>query len=219
MPLCGLMLASRARKDTAMNEGDARNSDLCAVILAGGQSRRMGRNKALIQVESSPLIARLAEQALRLTNQVFVSSNDTGLYDFLGLPALPDLYPGQGPLAGLHAAFKNTDRPLVLLLACDLPALHEVMLRRLLDFSEGHDVVIPRTTDGRLHPLCAVYRRTCLDILEQNLRRGINKMTELFRDGSLRIKFVDGSDGRFEDADLRNLNTPEDLEAYTQRHS
>ena len=202
-----------------MNTGDARNADLCAVILAGGQSRRMGRNKALIQVESSPLIVRLAEQALRLTNQVFVSSNDADVYDFLGLPALPDLYPGQGPLAGLHAAFKTTDRPLVLLLACDLPALHDVMLKRLLEFSEGHDAVIPRTTDGRLHPLCGIYRRTCLNTLELNLRRGINKMTDLFRDGSLRVKLVNGPDGRFEDSDLRNLNTPEDLEAYTHRNS
>jgi molybdenum cofactor guanylyltransferase len=202
-----------------MNPGDARNADLCALILAGGQSRRMGRNKALIQVESSPLIARVAEQALRLTNQVFVSSNDAGVYDFLGLPTLPDLYPGQGPLAGLHAAFKNTDRPLVLLLACDLPALHDVMLRRLLEFSQGHDAVIPRTTDGRLHPLCGIYRRTCLNTIEHNVRRGINKMTDLFRDGSLRVKFVDGRDGRFDDSNLRNLNTPEDLEAYTHRQS
>jgi molybdopterin-guanine dinucleotide biosynthesis protein A len=202
-----------------MNTGDARNADLCAVILAGGQSRRMGRNKALIQVESRPLIARVAEQALRLTNQVFVSSNDAGVYDFLGLPALPDLYPGQGPLAGLHAAFMNTDRPLVLLLACDLPALHDVMLRRLLELCQGHDAVIPRTTDGRLHPLCGIYRRTCLNTIEHNVRKGINKMTDLFRDGSLRVKFVDGRDGRFDDSNLRNLNTPEDLEAYTHRHS
>jgi molybdopterin-guanine dinucleotide biosynthesis protein A len=202
-----------------MDAADARSADLCAVILAGGQSRRMGRNKALIEVESSPLIARLARQALRLTNQVFISSNDAGAYEFLGLPALPDRYPGQGPLAGLHAAFNSTDRPLVLLLACDLPALHDVMLRRLLEFSEGHDAVIPRTTDGRLHPLCGIYRRTCLNTLEQNLRIGINKMTDLFRDGSLRVKVVDGRDGRFDDSDLRNLNTPEDLEAYTYRHS
>jgi molybdopterin-guanine dinucleotide biosynthesis protein A len=179
----------------------------------------MGRNKALIQVERSPLIVRLAELALRLTNQVFVSSNDAGLYDFLGLPALPDLYPGQGPLAGLHAVLKKTDRPLVLLLACDLPALHEVMLRRLLEFSQGHDAVIPRTTDGRLHPLCGIYRRTCLNLLEQNLSSGINKMMDLFRDGSLRVKFVDGREGRFDDSDLRNLNTPEDLEAYTHPYS
>jgi molybdenum cofactor guanylyltransferase len=201
-----------------MKVRDSRNAGLCALILAGGQSRRMGCNKALILVEGRPMIARLAEQALRLTNQVFVSSNEAGVYDFLGLPALPDLYPGQGPLAGLHAAFMGTDRPLVLLLACDLPALHDVMLRRLLELSEGHDAVIPRTTDGRLHPLCAIYRRTCLISLEQNLGRGINKMTELFRDGSLRVKFVDGCDGLFDDSDLRNLNTPEDLEAYTHRN-
>jgi molybdopterin-guanine dinucleotide biosynthesis protein A len=201
-----------------MNAEDSRSADLCAVILAGGQSRRMGRNKALIQVEGCPLIARIAQQALRLTNQVFISSNDAGVYEFLGLPGLPDLYPRQGPLAGLHAAFKKTNRPLVLLLACDLPALHPIMLERLLEFSEGHDAVIPRTSDGRLHPLCGIYRRTCLNPLEQNLRRGINKMTELFRDGSLRVKLVDGRDGLFDDSNLRNLNTPEDLEAYTHRH-
>jgi len=176
----------------------------------------MGRNKALIEVEGRPLIVRLAEQASRLSNQVFVSASDDAAYRFLGLPALPDLYPGQGPLAGLHAAFRRTDRPLILLLACDLPALRDVMLRRLIELSAGYDAVIPRTSDGRRHPLCAVYRRSCLRTLEQNLEAGLNKMTELFRDESLRVRWVDGRDGLFDDLDLRNLNTPEDMEQYTQ---
>lgn len=185
--------------------------ELCVAILAGGQSRRMGFNKALVQVDGRPLIQKLADHALLLSDQVLICANDPEAYTFLKLPVVCDVFPGQGPLAGLHAALAHTERPLLLLLACDLPNAVDELWRRLVACAEGYDAVIPKTSDGRVHPLSAVYRRTCLPVAEANLRRGINKVVDLFGDSALRAKWLSANEGHFHDSQFDNLNTPEDL--------
>jgi molybdopterin-guanine dinucleotide biosynthesis protein A len=185
--------------------------ELCVAILAGGQSRRMGFNKALVQVDGRPLIAKLAHHARLLSDQVLVCANDPDTYAFLELPVVCDVFPGQGPLAGLHTALAHTERPLVLLIACDLPNTVDELWRRLVTYAEGYDAVIPQTGDGQVHPLSAVYRRTCRPVAEANLRRGINKVVDLFRDSALRVKWLKANEGHFHDSQFDNLNTPEDL--------
>src|SRR6266540_1117046 len=166
------------------------NADLGAVILAGGISSRMGCNKALLPVGGVPSIQRLTHLLLPLTDQVFISANDPAPYAFLGLPVIPDIHAGQGPLAGLHAAMVRCDRPIMLLLACDLPCVKEPLLRKLIAEIDEQDAVIPMTSDSRVHPLCAVYRRTCFPLIERNLIEGKNKMTDVFQANSLRLRYL-----------------------------
>ena len=194
-----------------------KNADVCAVILAGGKSRRMGFNKALLDVQGQPLIRVVAEQVRDLTDLVFISSNEPTIYDFLGLQVVPDIFHAQGPLAGLHASMVSCSRSLFLLLACDLPNLHEALLHRLIQHADSSDAVIPRTEDGHAHPLCAVYRRTCFARVDENLRLGINRMTALFLDPSLKVKWLSPTEGCFTDSDLHNLNVPDDLAPYEGR--
>ncbi len=193
---------------------NGQSADLCAVILAGGQSRRMGFNKALLNVQGRPLIQIEAERVRALTDIVVISSNEVGVYDFLGLPVVPDLYRGQGPLAGLHAAMLHCSRSLFLLIACDLPNLREDFLRTLTQRIGDADAIIPRTDDGNAHPLCGVYRRTCLPMLEHNLRLGINRVTDLFLEPALKVKWFSPSEGAFDESCLHNLNSPSDLSAF-----
>jgi molybdenum cofactor guanylyltransferase len=186
--------------------------EICAIILAGGKSSRMGFNKALLNVGGSPLIRILIDRVLPLTSQILISSNDTSDYEFLNLPIIPDYYQGQGPLAGLHAAMTRHVSRLYIVLACDLPNLQESLLRHLLSIIEGYDAAIPRSQDGLAHPLCAVYRRTCLPLVEKALQQGANSVIETFLDNTLRIRWVTPDEGRFKDTDLANINTPEDLQ-------
>ncbi len=179
----------------------------------------MGFNKALLEINGRPLIQTLAELARKITDEVFISANDAGVYAFLGLTIVPDVHRGQGPMAGLHAAFARTSRSLVLLMACDLPNLHEEVLRSLIDEARDFDAVVPRTADGHCHPLCGVYRRTCLPVLESNLLKGMNKATDLLHHASIRVRYLDGQAGNFSDRDLKNLNTPEDLDEYRSAES
>ncbi len=192
-------------------------SDLCAVLLAGGESRRMGFNKALLLIDGRPLIQRVLDRILPLTDEVLLSTNDPSVYDFLKLPSVPDRFKGQGPLAGLHAAMLRSPRSLFLLLACDMPNLHERLLRRLISSSADFDAVIPSTSNGRSHPLCAIYCRTCFPEIDANLRVGGNKVTDIFLSARLKVKWLKPEEGEFADRDLENLNTPDDLAEYRSK--
>jgi molybdopterin-guanine dinucleotide biosynthesis protein A len=189
---------------------DTNPAELCAVILAGGQSNRMGRNKAFIPVEGRPLIQLLAERMQSLTGRIVISANDPLEYSFLNLPVVRDVYAGRGPLAGLHGAMRQVSAFMYLLLACDLPNLTVSLPRRMIEIAGDYDIVAPVTADGA-HPLCAVYRRTCLPVVEAHLEQGNNRMTDLLADSSLRVKRLDANEGHFHDENLLNLNTPEDL--------
>jgi molybdopterin-guanine dinucleotide biosynthesis protein A len=186
-------------------------SDTCAVILAGGKSSRMGINKALLDFGGKPLIEVLVDRIRPLTDQIFISSNDASCYEFLDLPVISDRFRGHGPLAGLHSAMLWKRCAFYIALACDLPNLQLSLLRKLASVVEGYDAAIPRTSDGAVHPLCAVYSRTCLPALEDSLLKGTNRILTVL-ESSLSIRWVDPGEGRFKDADLANINTPEDLQ-------
>ena len=188
-----------------------RHADLCGVILAGGKSARMGRNKALIEIHGVPLIRHLADMLLSLTDHVIVSANNRAPYDFLGLPVVADIFPGQGPLAGLHAAMLDSPLQFFLLVACDMPRVHPALLSRLVDLCPGNDAVVPRSSTGRVHPLCALYRRTCLETVEQYLKGSLNRFTALMENRSLRVRWLTAEEGCFTEDDLCNLNNPNDL--------
>ena len=187
------------------------DTDICAVILAGGQSRRMGSNKALLDFGGKPLIQTLIDRVRPVTGRILISSNDAPSYQFLGLPVISDHYKDRGPLAGFHAAMTHGVCSLYIMLACDLPNLQSPFLRRLIAFADGFDAVIPQTWNGVAHPLCAVYRRTCLPAIDRALLNGDNKVVLTFLDDSLTVKWINPDEGQFSDADLANVNTPEDL--------
>lgn len=171
----------------------------------------MGFNKALLEINGKTLIQTLIDRILPVTDQILISSNDQSSYRFLDFPVIPDHFPGNGPLAGFHSAMLRNPCSLFVLLACDLPNLKTAFLKRLISLADGYDAVIPRTRDGIMHPLCAVYRRTCLPSVERALARGANKVVRTFLDESLAVRWVDPVEGRFKDTDLANINTPEDL--------
>jgi molybdopterin-guanine dinucleotide biosynthesis protein A len=201
-----------------MPDGVANKGDVCGVILAGGMSLRMGREKALLQIHGLPMVAHLAQLLASVTDKILVSRSESlPALESFGLPVIPDLFPGQGPLAGLHAALKHTNRPLVLLLACDLPSLHVDLLRGLIDASPGFDAVVPRTTDGRIHPLCAMYRRSCAGPAEERLGHGQNMMKAFLEDPALKVRWLHPREGLFMDSDLANLNSPGDLEDFLDK--
>ena len=172
----------------------------------------MGRNKALIPIEGRPLVSRIVEAALPLTDSVWIAANDAEPYRFLGLPVVADAYPDRGPLAGLEAALRAAGRDLMLALACDLPAIRTELLEGLVAAVADWDAVIPRTEDGRTHPLTAVYRQTCLPRIRAHLEANLNKVTDIFKDNGLRVRWLSPAEGGFAAADLTNLNEPADLE-------
>ncbi len=151
---------------------------VCALVLAGGRSRRMGRDKALLSMDGATLLERAAAfwHAVPEIGRVIVSAGEDGHLETLPpeTAAVTDLYPGCGPMAGLHAAFVRTDAELLYVSAVDMPFLAR---EAILPPPRGDAAVYVK--DGRPEPLFGVYRRSCLPALEAALRAGERKMTAL----------------------------------------
>ena len=138
-----------------------RRISLSAVILAGGESSRMGRDKAWVEFDGQPLIRR-ALHAVRSSGitDIFVSGRAGTDYSMLRCPVLLDRESGSGPLAGIERALDTTEAPLLLVLAVDLPRMTAGFLRKLASHCDSLTGVIPKIK-GRLEPLAAVYPKRC----------------------------------------------------------
>jgi molybdopterin-guanine dinucleotide biosynthesis protein A len=192
---------------------------LTIVIQAGGASKRMGQDKALIPFLGRPLIQRVIQRVGGLGDELVINTNRPEAYGFLNLPLYPDVIPERGALGGLYTALMTARHPLVAVIACDMPFAHPGLLaeeRRLLEES-GCDGVIPITVHGT-EPFHAVYRReTCLLLVKAALDAGKWRVDSWFGEASL--KFMPMEDIlKFDPYGLvfRNVNTPDELREAEQ---
>jgi molybdopterin-guanine dinucleotide biosynthesis protein A len=198
--------------------GSGRYGDLTAAILAGGLARRFGgRDKARLIVGGRPILERLVEAAAPVASRVILVTNDPARYADAGVPVLQDEISGAGPLGGLITALRASATRRVLALASDLPYVDADFLAYLAGRAPGADLVVPRTPDG-LHPLCAVYARALLPVLEAHLASGRRALVDLV--GGVRTVEVGPEEvARFDALGrlLTNVNTPDDYEAALSR--
>lgn len=170
----------------------------------------MGADKALLMVNGRAMIQQIAAEISQITGAVSVVGSRAKYANF-GYPVVEDIFPGLGPLAGIHAALASSRAEWNLVVACDMPDIKAEFLLELIERAEASpaDAVLPAGTTGRPEPLCAAYRRTCLPVVERALRKDVRKVT-------------DGLDGLQADfwrvpdrAWFHNLNTPEDWASYS----
>ena len=175
-----------------------------AVILAGGASCRMGRSKALLKLENETLIARLARQ-LAAFDELIISSNSEEPGCAVSGRLVPDIYPGLGPLAGLHGALSAAEKPYLLCVSCDLPFFTGRRAAEMLAaFPKGARTLACAEPGGRIHPLCGIYATAALPVMERRLRQGQLRMRELLEELDwIRFPVQKG------DIELMNVNTPE----------
>ena len=189
-------------------------------INAGGQSRRMGRNKALLPVppDDLPLLALLLARLADLEPaQVAVISDDPPVARVAAAhgaaTTLRDAYPGQGPLSGIATALAAADG-WVMFLACDMPLLDPAVLAFLLSQAEdGWDAVVPHV-GGRFQTMHALYHRRCLPAVEAAMVRGDRRALAFY--DAVRVRTVDETTYRRVDPALRslvNVNTPDEWAA------
>ncbi|WP_298035454.1 molybdenum cofactor guanylyltransferase [uncultured Dysosmobacter sp.] len=177
-----------------------------AMILAGGQSRRMGRCKALLELDGETLISRLAKQ-LDGFGELLLSANDPQVA--AGIPGrlVTDIYPGLGPLAGLHAALTAAKVENLLCVSCDMPYFTAALAEALLNaFPPDTDALACVDGNGRVHPLCGIYAKTALPVIERRLQNRQLKMLDLLAE--LCTVYFPIPD-RFPAKILTNVNTPE----------
>ena len=187
---------------------------LTVCIQAGGQSSRMGEDKALKGFLGRPLIQRVIERLSPIADEIIVTTNSPEDYHFLDTRLIADLKPGRGALGGLYTAIASASNPLVAVVACDMPfasaTLIEAASRLLIE--EGADVVIPKSEEG-YEPIHAVYRReTCLPAIGAAIDADMWKVIAWFPQVKVRVLTSDEIK-RYDPAGLAfwNVNTPEEF--------
>jgi len=183
-------------------------------IQAGGQSSRMGEDKALKTFLGRPLIQRVIERLRPIADEILVTTNRPEDYLFLDLRLFTDLKPGRGALGGLYTAIASASHPIVGVIACDMPfasaKLIEMASRLLVE--EEADVVIAKSEEG-YEPLHAVYRRqTCLAAIESAIDADQWKVIAWFPKVKIRI-LTSEELKQFDPSGLAfwNVNTPDEF--------
>jgi molybdopterin-guanine dinucleotide biosynthesis protein A len=192
------------------------SEDYAAIVLAGGRSTRLGRDKASEPLLGVPLLQRVVSRLEPLVTQVVaVKARGQRLPGVHCRPALlevEDAYPGAGPLGGLYTGLSAMKPEAAIAVACDMPLLSTALVAELLRLSDGYDVVIP-ISDDHPQPLCAVYRKRCLEPIRRRLEAGAFKLMGFYEDVNV-LEVPPAAWRRFDPEGLsfQNLNREEDLQ-------
>ena len=192
---------------------------LTIVIQAGGRSRRMGQDKALLPFLGQTMIERVIERVAPIADEIVITTNQPENYRFLDAPLFSDLIPDRGALGGLYTALQAAQHPIVAVIACDMPFINAALLnaeRDMLIRAEA-DMVMPHTGEG-LEPFHAVYRRTtCLPHIINAIDNDKWRVDSWF--GKVKLDAFPLEEIKRYDPELlsfKNVNTPEDLQSAIQ---
>ncbi len=183
-----------------------------AAILAGGQSRRMGRNKSMLAIDKVPVIRRIADTLDEIFTEIFVVANEKEEYERMGLAVVGDIHPGNDSLGGLHTAVARAAGSHVFVVGCDMPLLQPALIYGLAGLVDDWDVVVPIKNDYP-EPLCAFYGKKCAPHIEESISRGRLKMIGFHE--QVRVRRVEEATWRAWDPEgtsFLNANTPEEFE-------
>ena len=183
------------------------------VILAGGLSRRMGRDKAGLPAGDGTLIQHLARRLAPVVDETIVAGG-SGRHNLPGVTTVDDRYPGLGPLAGIHAGLLVAQFPLVWVVGCDLPDVDPGLAALLCGLAGDVDAVVPRI-DSEPQGVCAVYDRALAPRIEGLLAAGERRVKMLL--GASNVRYVTPGELRAVDPELRsfrNINTPAEYRAW-----
>lgn len=182
--------------------------DVTGLILAGGQSRRFGSEKAWHLVDGKPMIAWVQEAVSAVADSVLISVGSAAevvRFERYG-PCVIDQYADCGPLAGIHAGWQQTSTDWLLVAGCDMPFLTPDALRRLLQAAHTtSDIIVAEDDAGRCHPLCACYHRRTAQLLQEHLDQKRLALFDLLNQLSV-VQTV-----LLPSRSLRNINRPDDL--------
>lgn len=198
---------------TRVSQGGALSprADVSLALLAGGRSRRMGRDKALIPFAGGTLIEWLRDRLAPGFSHTFVVAKDVRRFRDLGVPAVTDARPEDSPTCGVYTALLASPTPRTICLGCDVPFVTRALLERLADMAPPYEVLVPRDDTG-LQPMCAVYSRGALPALERMLdegRRRLDLIVDYVHAGLADVAELGVGDPRVL---FFNVNTPRDLE-------
>jgi len=177
-------------------------------ILAGGASRRMGQNKALLPFRGKPLLRHQLDLLSPLFPEILISANDAAPYSPFGRRVVSDILVEPCSLSGIHALLRTASAPRVFVVACDLPFLNPALVEMLL--ARPADVVVPESDRG-LEPLHAIYSRSCVPAIERAAALGRWKVSSFYDGLDVELLRVRDREWMIEGrSPFTNANTPDD---------
>lgn len=181
-----------------------------SIILAGGQSRRMGTDKAFMPYLGKALIQYSIDLAFTFNENIIISANKDNFKD-LGFPVVRDIYSLQAPLAGIHAGLKFSKTDWNLVLTCDMPNVSAHLIYWLISkIEEKTELVLPGH-DGYIEPLCGFYKKSLVYLIESNIRKNRLSPIDLLELASHKIIQIDGILNETASVVFKNMNSRNDL--------
>ena len=189
-----------------------------AIVLAGGKSLRLGRNKALETIQGKRLLEHVVDRLRPLAGQLLIVTSEEQLA--LPLPdqakILVDDYANKGPLAGIYTGLLASKYSRSIVVGCDMPFLNTELLRFMAESSHGFDTVVPRLSQTMVEPLHAVYAKSCLDKIKTQLEH--NQLEACALLSTLHIRYIEREECQRFDPQLLsflNVNNQSDLDQAT----
>ncbi|MGQ9645264.1 MAG: molybdenum cofactor guanylyltransferase [Thermodesulfobacteriota bacterium] len=186
-------------------------SEISGIILSGGKSSRMGKNKAFIEIDGAPIIQRIYDLFKTLFPEILIITNEAELFQTIEAKIYTDLVPDQGVLGGLYTGIFYANNPHAFCVACDMPFLKGPLIRYLIEKIDDYEVVVPKTRDG-LQPLHAIYSKSCLGPIKKIMDQGKLKITDIYP--MVKVNIVKEDEFLHLDPtreSFLNVNTPEEL--------
>ena len=197
-------------------------NDITGIILSGGKSKRMGVNKSLIKVGGKTIIEVVQDKISKLFKELLVITNEPELYEFLNLKTYKDIFPGKGPLAGIHSGLVHSKTQKTFIISCDMPLITDEMIHTIINYKKDSPITVAKA-DGYIQQLCGVYDKCCLSKAEELLESSLsdeNRNTQQEKRGCKVLQLIKDVDAEILDAETLpfytkdlffNMNTMDDF--------
>lgn len=176
-------------------------------ILAGGKSTRMGRNKALLELNDRSFIQRISDE-MNCFSEVLLSAAERGIYEEFGLPVVYDIHREIGPIEGIYQILQHASEEYVFICAADMPFLKKELVHYLAEHISSDYDCYCLADEEHLHPLCAIYSKRMLPMIEKLIEEGEYRLRSILN--RVRTKYISLEYTCFEKKVVRNINTREE---------
>jgi molybdopterin-guanine dinucleotide biosynthesis protein A len=185
---------------------------MTGIVLAGGENRRMGMDKAFLKLDGIPMIEHVLRSLKAVCRDIIIVTNSPQSYEAYEATVVTDAFDMRGPLTGIYSGLLKSTAEYNFVVACDMPFLNAGLMAYMAGLAEGYDIVVP-AVGGMFEPLHAVYRKGLVPVIEAQLMRNRQRIQELY--GKQRVRYVAEEEiDRFDPArkSFKNLNTPQEYE-------
>jgi molybdopterin-guanine dinucleotide biosynthesis protein A len=185
-------------------------TDVTGIVLAGGESNRMGQDKSLMVFGDKPLICYAIDALMPVCRKVVISSNKT-VYDFTRCEVWPDEMPVNAPMIGILTCLKRSESEWNLVVSCDMPLVDNRLFELLLTCCIDTDLVIPVHDENRMEPLCGVYNKRVVPLLERLIQVEDYSLMHLIREAKSRLVAIGPGHDFYKPDMFLNVNTSDDF--------